>query len=138
MNVSSNATDLLVPVGIIEPTAAANTFTTDWVEAGKANAFYALIQAGTVGTSVDAKIEQYDGSTTKDLSGAAITQLTSAGSAAIQFKPGDLDVANDFDQVRLSITTVGATTCASGSLLSVCHRNAPETDDAKIDEVVTA
>lgn len=141
MNVSSNATDLLVPVGIIEPTAAANTFTTDWVEAGKANAFYALIQAGTVGTSVDAKIEQASdssGTGAKDLSGAAITQLVAAGSAAIQFKPGDLDFANDFDHVRLSITTVGASTCASGSLLSVCHRNAPETDDAKIDEVVTA
>jgi hypothetical protein len=135
--VSANASDLLSVRDVIEPTAAANTFTTGYVDAGSANQWMAIISAGTVGTSVDAKIEQYDGSTTKDLSGSAITQLTAAGTAIIEFKPADLDIANDFDQVRLSITTVGATTCASGQLLSLGHRFEPQAQGSDIDEEVT-
>jgi len=137
---SSNITDLLAVRGLVEPTAAASTFTTSWVDAGSAQCWLAVISAGTVGTSCDAKIEQASdssGTGAKDLSGAAITQLTAAGSAQIQFKPGDLDVANDFNHVRLSITTVGATTVASGHLLSTCHRYEPQADDSGIDETVT-
>jgi hypothetical protein len=141
MNVSSNATDLMVPVGIIEPVAGAATYTTGWVYAGSANAFLAGIYCGTVGTSTNAKIEQASdssGTGAKDLSGSAITAIDGDGeSAQIQFKPGDLDNANDFTHVRLSITTVGATNVTGGVLMAVCPTNAPLASATKIDETVT-
>ena len=140
MNVSSNASDLITYQGLIEPVAGAATYTTGWVYAGNSDAWSALVSAGTVGTSVDAKIEQASdssGTGAKDLSGSSITQLVAAGSALIQFKPGDLDNANDFTHVRLSITTVGATTVASGSLTGACVRNAPLASGSKVDETVT-
>jgi len=140
MNVSSNATDLVSVQGLIEPVAGAATYTTGWIYAGDANAWLALISAGTVGTSVDAKIEQASdssGTGAKDLSGSDITQLVAAGSALIQLKPADLDNANDFDHIRLSITAVGATSVASGVLQGACVTNAPLAAGAKIDETVT-
>lgn len=138
---SANATDIVSVQGLIEPVAGASTYTTSWFDAGDACAWEAIVSAGTVGTSVDAKIEQAtDGSGTgaKDLTGAAITQLTAAGSALIQFKAGDLDTANDFTHVRLSITTVGATSVAAGVLQAVNARYAPLAAGAKVDETVTA
>ena len=138
--ISANATDLLSVRDVIEPTAAASTFTTGWLDAGTACQWMAVISAGTVGTSADAKIEQatsVGGAGAKDLTGAAITQLTAAGSALIEFKPADLDTANDFTHIRLSITTVGATTVASGHLLSIGHRHEPQAQGSDIDEEVT-
>ena len=137
---SANITELLSVRAVIEPTAAANTFTTGWLDAGSACQWMALISAGTVGTSVDAKIEQgqtSSGTNAKDLSGSAISQLTGAGSALIEFKPDDLDIANNFDHVRLSITTVGASTVASGHILSLGHRFEPQAQGSDIDEEVT-
>jgi len=140
MNVSSNATDLVSVQGLIEPVAGAAVYSTGYFYAGDANAWEAIVSAGTVGTTVDALIQQAsDGSGTgvKTLSGSAITQLSAAGSALIQFKPSDLDVANDFTHVRLTITTVGATSVASGVLQGACVAHAPLAAGAKVDETVT-
>jgi hypothetical protein len=140
MNVSSNATDLVSVQGIIEPVAGAAAYSTGYIYAGDANAWEAIITAGTVGTSVDAKIEQASdssGTGVKDLSGSDITQLVAAGSALIQFKPADLDTANDFTHVRLTITTVGATSVAAGVLQGACVAHAPLAAGAKVDETVT-
>lgn len=137
---SANVTDLISVRDVIEPTAAASTFTTSWLDAGTACQWLAVISAGTVGTSVDAKIEQASdssGTGAKDLAGSAITQLSAAGSALVEFKPSDLDTANDFTHVRLSITTVGASTVASGHLLATGHRYSPQEQGSKIDEEVT-
>lgn len=137
---SANATSLVSTKGLIEPVAGAATYTTGWIDAGSACAWLAIVSAGTVGTSVDAKIEQASdssGTGAKDLTSAAITQLTAAGSALIQFKPQDLDLTNSFSHVRLSITTVGATTVASGALLGVNARYAPLAAGSKVDETVT-
>jgi hypothetical protein len=141
MNVSSNATDLVSVQGIIEPVAGAATYVTSYFYAGDANAWLALISVGTAGTSTNAKIEQASdssGTGVKDLTGAAITEIDGNGeSAMIQFKPGDLDTANDFTHVRLSITTVGATNVTGGALLATCVARAPLAAGAKIDETVT-
>lgn len=138
---SSHATDILSVQGIIEPVAGAATYTTVWVDAGTACAWYADCAVGTAGTTVDAKIEQAtDGSGTgaKDVTSAAITQINGDGeSAVIQFKADALDTANDFTHVRLSITTVGATAVAGGRLIAVNARYSPLADAAKVDEVVT-
>ena len=138
--ISANPTDLTSTVGVIEPVAGASTYTTVWIKASDAYNYKALVSAGTVGTSVDAKIEQAvdsSGTSSKDLSGSAITQLTGAGSATIEFKAEDLDTANDFDYFRLSVTTVGASTVAGGAVEAISARYAPLADAAKIDEVVT-
>jgi len=137
---SANITDLVSVRDLIEPVAGAATYTTGWLDAGTACQWMAVISAGTVGTSADAKIEQASdssGTGAKDLSGSDITQLVAAGSALIEFQPSDLDTANDFDHVRLSITTVGATTVASGQLISRGHRYEPQAQGSKIDEEVT-
>ena len=73
----------------------------------------------------------------KDLTGAAITQLTGAGSAQIEFRANDLDNANDFTHVRISSTTVGAGAIIAGVLLATCPTNAPLAAGSKIDETVS-
>jgi hypothetical protein len=140
MNVSSNASDLISYQGLIEPVAGSSTYVTGWVYGGSADAFSALVTAGAVTGTVDAKIEQASdssGTGAKDLTGSDITQLTAAGSALIQFKPGDLDNANDFTHVRLSVTTSNAADVAAGALIGACVRNAPLASGSKVDETVT-
>lgn len=140
MNVSSNASDLISYQGLIEPVAGSSTYTTGWVYAGGSDAWSALVTAGAVTGTVDAKIEQASdssGTGAKDLTGSDITQLTAAGSALIQFKPGDLDNANDFTHVRLSVTTSNAADVAAGALIGACVRNAPLASGSKVDETVT-
>ena len=137
MNVSSNASDLISYQGLIEPVAGSSTYTTGWVYCGGSDAWSALVTAGAVTGTVDAKLEQYDGSTTKDVTGSDITQLAAPGTVIIQCKPGDLDTANDFDRIRLSITTSNAADVAAGALIGACVRNAPLASGSKVDETVT-
>lgn len=135
---SANFNDLVSSRDHIEPVAGAATYTTGWLDAGTACQWCAEISAGTVGTSVDAKIEQASdssGTGAKDLD--SITQLVAAGTSQIQFKPSDLDVANDFTHVRLSITTVGATTVVSGVIQSTGHRYEPQAQGGDVVETVT-
>lgn len=140
-NVSSNATDLVSVQGLVEPVAGAAAYSTSYFAVADAYAWLAVISAGTAGTSVDAKIQQAtdsSGTSVKDLSGSDITQIDGNGeSALIQFKPEDLDHANGFTHARLTITTVGATAVAGGSLLAIGHRYAPLAAGAKVDETVT-
>ena len=138
--INANSTDQTSTVGVIEPVAGASTYETVYIKASDAYNYKCLVTSGTVGTSVDAKIEQAvdsSGTSVKDLTGSSITQLTAAGSATIQFKASDLDSANNFDYFRLSITTVGASTVAAGVVEAINPRYAPLADAAKIDEVVT-
>jgi len=95
-------------------------------------------------STVDAKLEQAtDGSGTgaKDISGKSITQLTAAGSdddkqVIINCRDDELDVANSFTHVRLSITTATAASDSAGLILGHDSRYSPETDLASVDEVV--
>jgi hypothetical protein len=108
----------------------------------------AIVQAGTLGSSatLDAKIEQAtDGSGTgaKDLAGAAITQLTQAGTdsdkqAVIAFSTEDLDIANGFGHFRLSVTVATATSDAGGIVIGSGCRYGPagKYDATSVDEIV--
>lgn len=142
--------DSVAVVGAIDPdVTAASTVETGWVDACDFEAFLAIVQAGTLGTSatVDAKIEQAtdsSGTGVKDLSGSDITQLTEAGTdsdkqALIQFRGEDLDVNNDFSFVRLSITVAVATSDIGGLLLGYAPRSEPASDNdaSTVDEIVT-
>lgn len=137
-----------VLVGIIDPDAnAAATYTTAWVHMGTFEAIQAIVMAGTLGSSatLDAKLEQAadsSGTGAKDISGKAITQLTQAGTdsdkqAIINCRSDELDVANGFDYVRLSMT-VGTATSDSGAVVLGHHaRYQPATDLTSVDEVVS-
>ena len=139
-NNSAKANSICSIQNSIEPVASAAAVSGTWVLASAAYQWLAIVNAGTVGTSVDAKIEQAtdsSGSSVKDLSGSSITQLVAAGTAAIQFRQNQLDTANGFDYVRLTITKVGATTVAGGVLLALSSMYEPLANVATVDEVIT-
>jgi hypothetical protein len=141
--------DLVGVAATIDPdVTAAGTVTSDWVAMKDFDQVLAVVLAGTLGSSatVDAKIEQAtDGSGTdaKDVTGKAITQMTQAGTdqsdtqAVIGVSAADLDVANDFTHVRLSIT-VGTATSDVGGVIVGLASDLPATavDLTSVGEVV--
>lgn len=141
--------DRAAVVGVIDPDAyTANTYTTGWIAMADFERIMAIVMAGDLGTSatVDAKIEQAtDGSGTgaKDVSGKAITQLTQAGTdsnkqAIINMRAEELDVANGFTHVRLSMTVATATSDAGAIVLGFDAREMPASDNdlSSVDEIV--
>ncbi len=80
---------------------------------------------------MDAKLQQASDSTgagAKDVSGKAITQIVKATGdnkqALINLRPDELDVANGFAFVRLSLTVGTAASVAGAQLLGVNSRYA--------------
>lgn len=133
--------------GVIDPDAqAAGTVTTGWVSAAAYANFMAIVMAGTLGSSatLDAKLEQATsaaGAGAKDISGKAITQLTQADTdndkqAIINCRADELDVANSFAYVRLSMTVATATSDCGGLLLGLDARDEPVTQPTAVDEIV--
>lgn len=143
--------DRAAVVGVIDPdvlTAAAHS--SGWIDMTRWQEIMAIVQVGTLGTNatVDAKIEQAtDGSGTgvKDVTGAAITQLTQAGTdesdkqAIINLFAEDLDADNDFTHARLTITVGTASSDGGGIVLGMCprHESANENDLASVAEIVS-
>lgn len=150
MNLNAIGSEIAAVVGVIDPDAyAAGTVTSGWVKASNFQSMMAIIMAGTLGASatLDAKIEQASdsgGTGAKDLSGAAITQLTQAGTdsdkqAVINFRADDLDINNGFEYVRVSMTVATATSDAGALLLGLNARTgvASDSDASTVDEIVT-
>jgi hypothetical protein len=136
-------------LGAIDADAyAAGTYTTSWISAANFQTFLAIVMVGEMASTstVNAKIQQATsaaGAGAKDLTGAAITQLTQAGTdadkqALISFGAGDLDVANYFTHFRLSMTVATAASDAAGLVLGGDPRLGPASDydAASVDEVV--
>lgn len=123
----------------LQPQTGEGTFNTGWIGAKVACNFLALISANVVGTSLDAKIEQAEdnaGLNAKDVTDKAITQLTAEGTALIDVNHDDLDAENGFDFIRISVTTVGATTDFCAFLLALDPGYEPLAQGALVDEVV--
>ena len=143
-----NPSEFCAVVGAIDPdVTAAGSVSTGWVNAKNFDRFMAIAQAGTLGTNAtfDAKVEQAQdssGTGAKDL--RAITQLTQAGSddsdqqALINVRNQELDLENDFNHIRLTITVATATSDAAGLLLgfSPIHYPASDSDAASVAEIV--
>lgn len=140
--------DQAVVAAVIDPDVlTAATHSSGWVHMGTFEAIQAIVMAGTLGSSatLDAKLEQAtdsSGTGAKDISGKAITQLTQAGTdsdkqAIINCRSEELDVANGFDYVRLSITVATASSDGAGIILGHYPRYAPATDATTVDEVVS-
>lgn len=144
------ASEVAAIVGAIDPDAySAGTYTTGWVDAKDFDRFLAVVQVGTLGSSatVDAKIEEAtdsSGTGAQDISGKAITQITQASpdgsdqQALIDFRQTDLDLADSFTHVRLSITVGTATSDAGGLLFGFFPNYAPasDTDASSVVEIV--
>ena len=136
-------------VGAIDPDAtAASTVTSGWINMAAWQAIQAIILAGALGASatLDAKLEQATdpfGAGAKEITGKAIAQLTQAGSgsdkqAIINLRAEELDVANLFNHVQLSLTVAVATSDAGAVVLGHYPRYGPANDNdlASVDEIV--
>jgi hypothetical protein len=136
-------------VGVIDPDLnAAGTVTSGWIDMGAFQAVLAIVMAGDLGTSatLDAKFEQAtDGSGTgaKDVTGAAITQMVDGTDdntqALINLHASDLDLANGFSHVRLSMTVTTASSDSSAVVLGFDPRYAPASsnDLASVAEIIS-
>lgn len=128
--------------------AAASTVTTAWIDVTNWQNLMAIVMAGDLGASatLDAKLQQATsgaGAGAKDVTGKAITQLTQAGAdsdkqAIINCSQYDLDFANGFKFVRLSMTVAVAASEIGGLLLGFDPRynTASDSDAATVDEIV--
>ena len=126
---------------------AASTVVSDYVAMAQLQSIMAIVMAGTLGSSatLDAKLVQAtdsSGTGAKDITGKAITQLTEAGTdsdkqAVINCRADELDTANDFTHVALSLTVAVATSDAAGIILGFDARYEPATDLASVDEIVS-
>lgn len=150
MLLTSVPSELIAVVDTIDPDAnAAGTINGGYVAFKDFQHMMAIVLNGTMGSSgtLDFKLQQAQdasGTGVKDITGAAITQLTDAGSdsdkqAIINLRQDDLDIANDFTHVRMVLTTATATGDSAAILLGVNPVTAPASDydDSTVDEIVT-
>lgn len=137
-------------VGVIDPDLnTAGTVTTGWINLGDWSSILAVVAAGTLGSSatLDAKLQQAtdaSGTGAKDVTGSAITQMTQAGGdsdkqALIQMFQEDLDLANGFTHVRLSMTVATASSDSGALVFGLDPRYGPasDSDAASVAEIVT-
>lgn len=155
MNSNIKPSDRAVLLDTIDADAYAPvTLTTAWCSAKDFANFMAVISWGDLGISdtINAKLQQSTNTspmaTAKNVTGKAITEVDSTDSpiphnkqAIINCRADELDVANDYDLVRLSVT-IASTSSPLGTLdLHACifgfdAAYAPETDDTSVVEVV--
>ena len=141
--------DRVAILAAIDPDAAsAGTVTTAWIDVTNWQNLMAIVMAGDLGASatLDAKLQQattIGGAGAKDVTGKAITQFTQAGTdsdkqAIINCSQYDLDFANGFKFVRLSMTVAIAASEIGGLLLGLDPRYnaASDNDAATVDEIV--
>ena len=134
---------------VIDPdNNSAAAYTSAYVSMSTFNQRLAIVQTGTLGSSatVDFKLVQAtdsSGTSVKDISGKAITQLVKASNdddqAVINCRSEELDVANGFDYVAMTLTVGTATSDASAIMLGMSPRYAPASDNdlASVQEIVS-
>jgi hypothetical protein len=132
----------------IDPAStAASTVLTAWVPVAKWHTIAAILQTGALGASatVDAKLRQASdasGTGAKDITGKSITQLVKAShdnkQVVIECKADDLDTANSFTHVALSVTVGTAASLISAVLLGTNPRFSPaaDFDDGDVVQIV--
>ena len=143
-NIKGN--DRCTLIGVIDPDAnTAATYLTGAIDMAAFESCMAVVFAGDLGTNatIDAKLTQAttSGGTYKDVTGKAITQLTQAGTddnkqAVINCRADELDVANGYRYVKLSMTTAVATSDSAAALFGIDARYSPPTDSTTVDEIV--
>lgn len=138
-------------LGTIDPDAyAASTVVSDYCSMEKFEEIMVILLVGDmVATStIDAVIKQAtdsSGTSAKNLTTSkAITQLTQAGSDSnkqviINVRAEDLDMANSFDHVAVSVTIGTAGSDFGAVILGLNPRYAPASDNdlTTVDEIVS-
>lgn len=133
----------------IDPDAyTANTYTTGWVALAEWDSVLAIVMAGDLGSSatLDAKLTaatDSSGTGPVDVTGAAITQLTQAGTdsnkqALINLRTDSL-AGQGFTHIQLSMTVATATSDAGALLMGFGPKYAPasNSDAATVDSIAT-
>lgn len=126
-------------IGAINPSSqAAGSAVTGWLSIAQFQKLLAIIQVGTFGASatVDANIQQATsaaGANAKAIgSGRAIAQMLAANGnnvqAEINVDAQELDAANGFAFVQLTVTVGTAATGTAATLLGLVSRLAPASD----------
>ena len=112
---------------------AAGTVTTGWVPVANFHALLGVVETGVLGASatLDAKFQQAQdniGTGAKDVTGKAIVQIVKATGdnkqALINIKPEDIDNANGFSYMRLSLTVGVAASIVAGKVVGMNPRYA--------------
>ncbi len=127
--------ELVAILATLDPTSqAVGTLSTGWIPAGNHHNLLAVIQTGVLGTgaTVDAKLQQANdanGTGAKDITDKAITQIVKASGdnkqVLIDIKPEELDIANGFGFVRLSLTVGVAASFTAAQVLGISPRVLP-------------
>lgn len=135
MNTNLKLNEKIAILATLDPASvAASTVVSTWVPVANFHSIAALIQTGVLGTAatVDAKLRQATDSTgtgAKDVTGKAITQIVKATGdnkqATIELRAEDLDVANAFAFVALSLTVGAAASIVGAMLVGANPRYAP-------------
>ena len=120
-------------VGRIGPISqGVGSATSAWIDATLFHNYLAVIMTGVLGAAatVDAKFQQATssgGAGAKDVTGKAITQLVKASNdnndALINIKQEDLDTANGFKFIQLSVTVGAAASLIAAEVLGFDPRN---------------
>lgn len=140
-------TEVAGVVGVIDPDAyTANTYLTGYIPLKNFRRFMAIVMAGDLGSSatVDAKLRAFtdgSGGGGADITGAAITQLTQAGSdsnkQAIINLNTDTLAGSAYTHIALSVT-VGTATSDMGAIVlgfDAPYAPASDSDAASVDEI---
>jgi len=154
MNPNIKPSNRGVLAAVIDPDAyAPATLTTGYISMATFGAVMAVIAWGDLGTTdtINAKLQQAtdsSGTGVKDISGKAITEVDSSDSpiphnkqAIINCRGDELDAANNFDYVRLSVTLASTSSPLGTSdlgafVLGFDAALQPATDATSVAEVV--
>lgn len=145
-NPNVKPSDRSVVMAAVDPQSASTAKSSGYVDMGLFESLLAVIMLGdgASGGTFDAKLEQAttDGGTPKNVTGKAMTQVVNTNGSIdnkqylINCKSEDLDVANGYRWVRLTITPATAASLLAGLVLGLDARYAPATDAASVAEVI--
>ncbi|HCN89513.1 MAG TPA: hypothetical protein DIT28_10105 [Oxalobacteraceae bacterium] len=148
MDTNTKLNEKIAILATLDPASVvASTVVSTWVSIADFHSIAALIQTGVLGTAatVDAKLRQAtssSGTGAKDVTGKAITQIVKATGdnvqATIELRGDDLDGANGFGYVALSLTVGAATSIVSAMIVGANPRYAPASafNQAAVAQVV--
>ncbi len=135
MDMNTKASEFLALVASINPSSqAVGSLTTGWVSMANVRTLLAIISTGTLGalSTVDASLSQAidaTGTGAKPIVGKAITTIPAASGnntqALINLQAHELDVANGYQFVELTLTVGVAASETAALLLGASTRYEP-------------
>lgn len=135
MNPNVKLSEKIAILATLDPASvAASTVVSTYVPMANVHQLTALLQTGVLGTAatIDAKLVQATaaaGTGSKDITGKAITQIVKATGdnkqAMIEVRAEELDVANGFAFVALSVTVGTAASIFGAHVIGASPRFSP-------------